>query len=88
MKRFTLAALEKRVNTRAKASAKESYTRMLLDKGVWHCVKKLNEEAFETGVAAMQERKNRVKLAEVEAELGKRTAQGGHAEKARRRRKP
>jgi phosphoribosyl-ATP pyrophosphohydrolase len=107
MKRFTLAALEKRVNTRAKASAKESYTRMLLDKGVWHCVKKLNEEAFETGVAAMQERKKRVvsesadllyhllvllnargiKLAEVEAELGKRTAQGGHAEKAGRRRK-
>ena len=59
-KRFTLADLEKRVHARAKASAKESYTRMLLDKGVGACAKKLNEEAFETGLAAVQERKNRV----------------------------
>ena len=59
-KRFTLADLEKRVHERAKASAKESYTRALIDKGVVHCAKKLNEEAFETGLAAVQERKNRV----------------------------
>ena len=92
--------------TQAK-SGLEWATPWVKQKGVWHCVKKLNEEAFETGIAAMQERKNRVvsesadllyhllvllnargiKLAEVEAELGKRTAQGGHAEKARRRRK-
>jgi phosphoribosyl-ATP pyrophosphohydrolase len=54
MKRFRLADLEKRVHQRAKASAKESYTRALLDKGVGHCAKKLNEEAFETGMAAVQ----------------------------------
>jgi phosphoribosyl-ATP pyrophosphohydrolase len=60
MTSFTLADLEKRVRTRAKASATESYTRTLLDKGVAHCAKKLNEEAFETGLAAVQEDKSRV----------------------------
>ncbi len=59
-KRFKLADLEKKVHARAQASAKDSYTRVLLDKGVGHCAKKLNEEAFETGLAAVQERKNRV----------------------------
>ena len=48
MSKFTLADLEKRVHERAKASAKESYTRALLDKGIDHCAKKLGEEAFET----------------------------------------
>ena len=106
-KRFTLADLEKRVHARAKASAKESYTRALIDKGVVHCAKKLNEEAFETGLAAVQERKNRViaeasdllyhllvvlkardiTLAQVEAELGKRTRQSGHQEKASRKKR-
>ena len=60
MSKFKLADLEKRVQKRAKASANESYTRALLDKGVGHCVKKLNEEAFETGLAAVQESKRRV----------------------------
>ena len=60
MTKFTLADLEKRVHERAKASAKESYTRALIDKGVGHCAKKLNEEAFETGLAAVQENKKRV----------------------------
>ena len=60
MKRLNLAQLEKRVHARAKASAKESYTRALLDKGVGHCAKKLNEEAFEMGIAAVQESKKRV----------------------------
>lgn len=60
MTKFTLADLEKRVAARAKASAKESYTRALIDKGVGHCAKKLNEEAFETGMAAVQEDKRRV----------------------------
>jgi phosphoribosyl-ATP pyrophosphohydrolase len=106
-KRFTLADLEKRVHERAKASAKESYTRALIDKGVVHCAKKLNEEAFETGLAAVQERKTRViaeasdllyhllvvlkarsiTLKQVEAELGKRTKQSGHQEKASRKKK-
>ena len=60
MSKFTLADLEKRVHERAKASAKDSYTRALLDKGVAHCAKKLNEEAFETGLAAVQQDKKRV----------------------------
>src|SRR6185437_13490611 len=104
MSKFTLADLEKRVHERAKASAAESYTRALLDKGVAHCAKKLGEEAVETAMAAVQEDKGRliaeagdllyhllvllevrgVTLAEVEAELAKRTAQSGHAEKASR----
>ena len=107
MTKFTLADLEKRVHERAKASAKESYTRALIDKGVGHCAKKLNEEAFETGLAAVQEGRGRViaeasdllyhllvvlkargiRLAQVEAELGKRTKQSGHQEKASRPRK-
>jgi phosphoribosyl-ATP pyrophosphohydrolase len=105
MSKFTLADLEKRVKERAKASASESYTRALLDKGVAQCAKKLGEEAVETIMAALQEDKSRlvaeagdllyhllvvmkargVTLAEVEAELEKRTAQSGHAEKASRK---
>jgi phosphoribosyl-ATP pyrophosphohydrolase len=60
MSKFTLADLEKRVHARAQASAAESYTRALLDKGVAHCAKKLGEEAIETGLAAVQEDKDRV----------------------------
>ena len=105
MSDFTLSDLEKRVCERAKASATESYTRALIDKGVAHCAKKLGEEAFETAIAAVQEDKGRlvseaadliyhllvlmqargVTLAEVEAELAKRTAQSGHEEKASRK---
>jgi phosphoribosyl-ATP pyrophosphohydrolase len=101
---FTLAELEKRIAARAAASAAESYTRALIDKGVAHCAKKMGEEAFETAIAAVHEDKGRlvseaadllyhllvlmqargVSLAEVEAELAKRTAQSGHAEKASR----
>jgi phosphoribosyl-ATP pyrophosphohydrolase len=104
MSKFTLSDLEKRVHERAKASASESYTRALLDKGVAHCAKKMGEEAVETAMAAVQEDKGRliaeasdllyhllvlleargIKLAEVEAELEKRTAQSGHEEKASR----
>ena len=60
MSKFTLADLEKRVSERAEASAGESYTRTLLDKGIAHCAKKLGEEAFETAMAAVQEDKPRV----------------------------
>jgi phosphoribosyl-ATP pyrophosphohydrolase len=60
MSKFTLADLEKRVHERAKASAADSYTRALLDKGVAHCAKKLGEEAVETAMAAMQEDKGRL----------------------------
>ncbi|HET9715911.1 MAG TPA: phosphoribosyl-ATP diphosphatase [Pseudolabrys sp.] len=60
MDRFTLADLEKRVQERAKASATESYTRALIDKGVAHCAKKLGEEAIETGLAAVHEDRARL----------------------------
>jgi len=105
MSKFTLADLEKRVHERAKASASESYTRALLDKGVTQCAKKLGEEAVETVMAALQEDKSQliaeaadllyhllvvmkargVTLAQIEAELEKRTTQSGHAEKASRK---
>ena len=57
MSKFTLADLEKRVHERAKASAAQSYTRALIDKGVAHCAKKLGEEAIETAMAAVQDDK-------------------------------
>ena len=60
MSKFTLADLADRVHERAKASAKDSYTRALLDKGVAHCAKKLGEEAFETAMAAVQEDRGRL----------------------------
>src|SRR5690348_15851663 len=101
---ITLSDLERHVAERAQASAADSYTRALLDKGVTHCAKKMGEEAFEAAIAAVQEDKGRlvseaadllyhlmvllkargVTLSEVEAELEKRTAQSGHAEKASR----
>jgi phosphoribosyl-ATP pyrophosphohydrolase len=104
MSKFTLADLEKRVHERAKASAAQSYTRALIDKGVAHCAKKLGEEAIETGLAAVQDDRGQliaeaadllyhllvlleargITLAELEAELEKRTAQSGHEEKASR----
>jgi len=60
MSKFTLADLEKRVQARAKASAGDSYTRTLLDKGVDHCAKKLGEEAIETVLAALQDDKGKL----------------------------
>ncbi len=60
MSTFTLADLEKLIHERVKASAAESYTRTLIDKGVAHCAKKLGEEAIETGLAAVQEDKERL----------------------------
>ena len=57
---FTLSDLEERIHERAQASATESYTRSLIDKGVAHCAKKMGEEAFETALAAVQEDKSRV----------------------------
>jgi len=60
MAKYTLHDLEKRIETRAKASADVSYTRKLLDKGVAHCAKKLGEEAIETGLAAVQDDDSRL----------------------------
>lgn len=60
MSKFTLTDLERRIHERAKASAAESYTRALIDKGVAHCAKKLGEEAIEAGLAAVQEDKTQL----------------------------
>jgi phosphoribosyl-ATP pyrophosphohydrolase len=60
MSTFTLADLEKLVHARAKASASDSYTGTLLDKGVDHCAKKLGEEANETVLAALQNDKGKL----------------------------
>src|SRR5262245_11542786 len=57
---FTLQALADRVKARAQASADESYTRKLLDRGIAHCAKKLGEEAIETAIAAIAEDRERV----------------------------
>ena len=50
---FTLDDLSRVIAQRAEASAENSYTRTLLDKGVAHCAKKFGEEAFETAIAAV-----------------------------------
>jgi phosphoribosyl-ATP pyrophosphohydrolase len=60
MAKYTLHDLEKRIETRAKASADVSYTRKLLDKGITHCAKKLGEEAVETVIAATAESRERL----------------------------
>ena len=60
MSKFTLADLANRVHERAQASAKDSYTRALIDKGIDHCAKKLGEEAIETVMAAVQQNKERL----------------------------
>ncbi|HEY0224614.1 MAG TPA: phosphoribosyl-ATP diphosphatase [Pseudolabrys sp.] len=60
MSKFTLADLANRVHERAQASPKDSYTAMLIERGVAYCGKKLGEEAIETAMAAVQEDKGRV----------------------------
>jgi len=57
---FTLRDLEKRVQERAQASAEESYTRKLIERGKVHCAKKLGEEAVEAAIAAVAEDRQRV----------------------------
>ena len=60
MAKYTLQDLEKRIETRAKASPEVSYTRKLLDKGVAQCAKKFGEEAVEAVLAAVSEDRERV----------------------------
>jgi phosphoribosyl-ATP pyrophosphohydrolase len=49
---FTLADLADTIARRAEASAGESYTRSLLDRGAAHCARKFGEEAIELAIAA------------------------------------
>jgi phosphoribosyl-ATP pyrophosphohydrolase len=60
MGKLTLDELEKRIVERAAASADESYTRKLLERGIAHCAKKLGEEAVETVLAAIAEDRERL----------------------------
>jgi phosphoribosyl-ATP pyrophosphohydrolase len=60
MSNFTIADLERRINDRANASAEESYTRKLLDRGVAQCAKKFGEEAVEAVIAAAGEDRERL----------------------------
>jgi phosphoribosyl-ATP pyrophosphohydrolase len=60
MDRFSIADLERRITDRAKASAEESYTRKLLDKGAAQCAKKFGEEAVEAVLAVVGEERDRV----------------------------
>jgi len=60
MSTFTLRDLEKRVQERAQASAEESYTRKLIERGKAQCAKKLGEEAVEAAIAAVAEDRERV----------------------------
>jgi phosphoribosyl-ATP pyrophosphohydrolase len=62
MSKYDLHDLERRVKSRAQASADVSYTRKLLDRGVAHCAKKLGEEAIETVIAAIKEDRERLIL--------------------------
>jgi phosphoribosyl-ATP pyrophosphohydrolase len=60
MSKFTIADLEQRITERAKASAEQSYTRKLLDKGAAQCAKKFGEEAVEAVIAVAGEDRERV----------------------------
>ena len=54
MSNFTLADLAAIIARRAGASAKDSYTKSLLDAGPARAAKKLGEEAVETVIAAIE----------------------------------
>jgi phosphoribosyl-ATP pyrophosphohydrolase len=54
MSDFTLDDLAAIIKQRASASAENSYTRKLLDKGPVHCARKMGEEAVEAIIAATQ----------------------------------
>jgi phosphoribosyl-ATP pyrophosphohydrolase len=60
MAKLTINDLEKRIAERASASADQSYTRKLLDKGITHCAKKLGEEGVEAALAAVAEDRGRM----------------------------
>jgi phosphoribosyl-ATP pyrophosphohydrolase len=102
---FSLEALAATVAARAQSGDPNSYTAMLVGRGVEECAKKLGEEAVEAAMAAAQGDRDKLRweaadvlfhllvllqssgvaFDEVLAELGRRTGQGGLAEKARRK---
>src|ERR1043166_9722495 len=53
MSPFTIHDLAATIDARAASGGEASYTRKLLDKGPEHCARKLGEEAVETVIAAI-----------------------------------
>ncbi len=58
---FTLDDLAETIARRAEASAAQSYTRSLLDRGAAQCAKKFGEEAVELAIAAAAQDDNAVR---------------------------
>ena len=58
---FTLDDLAETIARRAEATAEQSYTRSLLDKGAAHCARKFGEEAVELVVAGAAQEENAVR---------------------------
>src|ERR1700743_2519344 len=58
MSRFTIHDLATTIDARAASGGEGSYTRKLLDKGAEHCAKKFGEEAIETVIAAVGEKRD------------------------------
>jgi phosphoribosyl-ATP pyrophosphohydrolase len=83
MSKFTLVDLENRIKERAAASAEESYTRKLLDRGVDR-ERVIAESADVLYHLLVVLHARGVTLAEVEATLGARSTKSGLAEKASR----
>jgi len=64
---FSLDNLAETIARRAEASAAESYTRSLLDKGAVHCARKFGEEAVELVIAAAAQDANAVRAEAADA---------------------
>src|ERR1700740_1665314 len=58
MSRFTIHDLASIIDARAASGGEGSYTRKLLDKGAEHCAKKFGEEAVETVIAAVENKRD------------------------------
>ncbi len=58
---FTLDDLADTIARRAEASAAQSYTRSLLDRGAAYCARKFGEEAIELTIAAAAEGEDAVR---------------------------
>ncbi len=58
---LTLDDLAATIARRTEASAVQSYTRSLLDKGAAHCARKFGEEAIELAIAAAAQDENAVR---------------------------
>jgi phosphoribosyl-ATP pyrophosphohydrolase len=59
---FTLDDLAQAIARRAEASADQSYTRSLLDRGAAHCARKFGEEAVELAIAAAAQDQDAVRV--------------------------